>query len=287
MELSTQGLVLADDARVDLHLHTVYSDGEWEPEGLLEHLIADGFGLAAITDHDRVDILAGLQRLAGEKGFPLLAGVEMTSSWRGELLDLLCFGFDPERNELAGLTADLCRQQSENTREVYENLQRQGYRLSGDPEELASLVAKPSAQQPHALVSLLKAYGYGSAELSIGRIVTEAGIRWITHDFAAVVAAAQGSGGVCLVAHPGRGDGFVSFDEGLLDALRNEAPIDGVEAHYPAHTPAQTGLYLNYARKHGLLVSAGSDSHRSSKPPIPYRAELSRELLERLGISSL
>jgi len=33
-----------------------------------------------------------------------------------------------------------------------------------------------------------------------------------------------------------------------------------------------------------LLVSAGSDSHKPEKPPIKYRAELSRELLERVGI---
>ena len=39
-----------------------------------------------------------------------------------------------------------------------------------------------------------------------------------------------------------------------------------------------------YAEKHNLLTSSGSDSHGPGKKPIKYRAELSRALLERLGI---
>jgi hypothetical protein len=70
----------------------------------------------------------------------------------------------------------------------------------------------------------------------------------------------------------------------LLNQLRQEVPIDGLEVYYPVHTPAQTAMYLNYAQKHNLLVSSGSDSHRPDKPPIKYRADLSRNLLERVGI---
>ena len=43
-------------------------------------------------------------------------------------------------------------------------------------------------------------------------------------------------------------------------------------------------MYLEYAQQHHLLISSGSDSHRPDKPPIKYRAELSRNLLERVGI---
>ena len=106
----------------------------------------------------------------------------------------------------------------------------------------------------------------------------------MTHPPAAIVTAAHQSGAVCLLAHPGRSDGFVCYDRALLDELRSEAPIDGLEAHYPLHTPEQTALYREYAQHHHLLVSAGSDSHGPNKPPIKYPAELCRDLLERLGI---
>ena len=282
MTLSTTGLSLTADSAVDLHLHTTYSDGRWTPEPLLDHLLGEQFGLAAITDHDRVDTAAALQQLAVDKRLPLLVAVEMTATWHGELTDLLCFGFDPNHNALGGLAHDLLRRQQENTREVCDNLRRQGYPLS--PEALPALLARPSSQQPSALVALLKERGYGLGQPSAGEILTAAGCTIVANDPAAVVDAAHQSGAVCLLAHPGRGDGLVTYDVPLLDRFRRQAPIDGLEVHYRYHTPAQTALYLDYARRHRLLVGAGSDSHAPDRPPVKYPAGLIRDLLERLGI---
>ncbi len=142
------------------------------------------------------------------------------AAWKGELTDLLCFGFDPYHNALNDLTQDLLRRQQENTREVYENLQRQGYALS--PDALSAILAKPSSQQPHALVALLKEHGYGLGEPSAGKIVMVAGCTFATNDPAAVVEAAHRSGAVCLLVHPGRKDGFMTYAElscGLLERV--------------------------------------------------------------------
>jgi predicted metal-dependent phosphoesterase TrpH len=282
MNLSTTGLSLAADSAIDLHLHTTYSDGRWMPEPLLDYLLGEQFGLAAITDHERIDTVAAIQQLALAKHLPVLVGVEMTTTWKGELTDLLCFGFDPNPNALNDLAQDVLRRQQKNTRQVYENLQRQGYTFP--PDALSGLVAQPSAEQPHAFVALLKEHGYGLSEPSAERIVWEAGATFATNEPAAVVEAAHQSGAVCLLAHPGHEDGFVTFDVQLLDQFRQEAPIDGLEVYHPLHTPARTEMYREYARRHHLLISAGSDSHRPDKPPIKYRADLCRDLLERVGI---
>jgi hypothetical protein len=282
MNLSTAGLSLAADAAIDLHLHTTYSDGRWTPEPLLDHLLGEQFGLAAIADHDRTDTIAAIQRLALDKGMPVLVAVEMTATWKGEMTDLLCFGFDPDHNALTALAQNLLRRQQENTRKVYENLQRQGFTLP--PDALPALLATPSAQQPHALVALLKENGYGLGDPSAGRMAAAAGCTFATNDPAAVVEAAHQSEAVCLLAHPGHGDGFVTYDVQLLDQFRQEAPVDGLEVYHPLHTPAQTAMYRDYALRHHLLISAGSDSHGPEKPPVKYRAEWSRGLLERVGI---
>jgi hypothetical protein len=145
MNPSTTNLVLAPDAAVDLHLHTTYSDGKWTPEQLLEYLVGEHFGLAAITDHDRADTVVALQQLALDKGQPLLVAVEMTTLWKDEMsgkdelsgqdnmTDLLCFGFDSPPNALNDIAQDLLHRQRENSREVYENLQRKGYTLPQEP----------------------------------------------------------------------------------------------------------------------------------------------------------
>ena len=82
MNLSTTRLVLASDAAIDLQLHTIYSDGTWTPEQLLDYLVREQFGLVAITDHDRADTVTALQQLALDKHLPVLVAVEMTTVWQ-------------------------------------------------------------------------------------------------------------------------------------------------------------------------------------------------------------
>lgn len=284
MNSSTTDLVLAPDAAIDLHLHTIHSDGSWLPEQLMEHLVSEQFGLAAIADHDRADTVNELQQLARDKHLPVLIAVEMSTMWRGEMTDVLCYGFDPHRPALNNVAQDLLRRQSENTREVYQKLQQQGHFPKDSGEDLAALLGKPSAEQPHALVALLKKTIGDTGGDPAGKIAWQAGCDLATTDIAAVVDAAHQSGAVALIAHPGRDDGFVTYNVDLLDQLRQEVPIDGLEVYYPLHTPAQVAMYLDYARKHNLLISSGSDSHNTNKKPIKYRADLSRNLLERVGI---
>jgi 3',5'-nucleoside bisphosphate phosphatase len=280
MKLSTTNLILSPNASIDLQLHTTFSDGTWLPDELIDYLAREQFGLVAITDHDRVDTVAALQQLALEKHLPILVAAEMSASWQGGITDVLCFGFDPAPNALSDLTRDVLQRQQENTREVYENLLQKGYTFPQHPNALPGILEKPSAQQPKELATLLKSTG----EQSAGKIVWEVGCTFVTNDIAAIVEASNRSGAVCLLAHPGRKDGFITYDVDLLDKLRREAPIDGLEVYYPAHTPKQTTMFLDYAQKHDLLISSGSDSHGPDKPPIKYPARLSRALLERMGI---
>jgi predicted metal-dependent phosphoesterase TrpH len=284
MNLSTTGLSLAAEAAVDFHLHTTYSDGRWQPEQLLDFLKGEQFGLVAITDHDRADTAADLQQLALEKKLPLLVGAEMSSTWKGEMVDLLCFGFTPGESPLNDLARDLVRRQAENSREVYEKLIRAGYAFPGETDPLAAVLAAPSTLQVNALADLLLRHGYGQGEPSLGKILGEVGCAYLFNDPAAIVEAAHRSGGVCLLAHPGHEDGFVTFSVELLDEFRQLAPIDGLEVYHRLHTPAQTEMYREYAERHDLLVSAGSDSHKPEKPPVKHRAELCRGLLERVGV---
>ncbi len=280
MKSSTANLVLAPDAPIDLQLHTTYSDGKWTPETLLDYLLSEGFALAAITDHDRVDTIAAMQQLAIEKQMPLLIATEMTTKWNGGITDILWFGFDPSRMALQELAQQVLRRQQDNTRQVYAYLQSKGY--GNDVDELTPMLEKPCAQQPHELFGFMERQGI--ADDLMMKLAKEAGFRLETNDTAAVVDAVHQDGGVCVIAHPGRTDGFVTYDTALFDQLRQEMPIDGIEVYYPAHTPEQIAMYEDYARKHNLMTSSGSDSHSADKKPIKYPAERSRALLERLGI---
>ena len=299
MNLTFHNLVLDAGAAIDLHLHTTYSDGQWTPENLLDFLVTEQFSLGAITDHDRPDTALTLQQQAQARNQPILVGAEMSTVWHDEntdqrldhlsglpeMTDLLCYGFDPGGETLRRIAQDLLQRQQENTQQVYENLLGQGFRLPSAAEALAPILDQPALLQPHKLAAVLLDHEIGKEQPSAGRILLEAGCMYALNDLAAVVAAVHEDGGVCVLAHPGHQEGgFVTYDTHMLDKLRQEIPIDGLEVYHPQHTSAQVEMYLEYAQQHHLLISAGSDSHQPGKPPIKYRAEICRDLLERVGI---
>jgi len=281
---STDNLVLAANAPVDLQTHTTNSDGQWQPETLIRHFASEGFGLAAVTDHDRVDTVEALQQLAHQHQMPILVAAEFSTTWRGQVVDILSFGFDPQHAGLVKLTRDLLARQKDNTREVYENLVRQRFIITPETDTLHAILAYPSARQPFEIIALLKRSSLDSDESVLWKMAINAGLKFVTNEIATVVETAQQAGGVCVLAHPGRQMFSMRFDVEAVAYLREEVPIDGLEAYYPQHTPEQTAQFVDYATRHNLLISAGSDSHKPSDPPIRYPAAQCRALLERLGV---
>lgn len=275
------GLTIPAGSFIDLQTHTHLSDGKWTPEALIDHFVTEGFTIAAITDHDRVDTWMALQRLADERGFPLLVATEMTTEWRGSIVDILCFGFENNPTPLSDLCDQLYALQSETSRQVYQNLISRGYIAHYDEAELASILNATASMQPHLLFDLFMQHNPTQNDFSP---LKEAGYKLCTNPTEKVVEAAHQCGGVALVAHPGRSDGFATFDVALLDQFRAEIPIDGIEVHYPRHTPEQVEMYQDYADQHRWLVSAGSDSHTSDQLPMKYQAHLCAALLARLDI---
>src|SRR5450432_2021325 len=108
-------------------MHTTYSDGRWSAEDLFDYLAQEGFDLVAVTDHDRVDTVATIQKLGVQRHVSVLPAVEISAEWHGSMADVLCFGFDPHDQALRAV-ADLVRQKATtNAQEVYEELIHRGY----------------------------------------------------------------------------------------------------------------------------------------------------------------
>jgi len=280
----TSQLTLAPDASIDLHMHTNYSDGRWPAQQLIDYLVAEGYDLVSVTDHDRVDMVASIQDLAAEKNLPVLAGVEMSTEWNGNMGHVLCYGFDAEDNYLNTVTEEVVRKQLENTHEVHDELLRRGYAFPREEQVLAENGGK--LRRPSDNGRLLREHGYAGDWQTALKMIREAGFRTIMANMAETVDAAHRSGAVCLIAHPGRREhGFTFYDPALLDRVRADLPLDGIEVYHPYHRPQIIETYLEYVRKHNLLLSTGSDSHCiPGRMPIKYRAEVSQQLLERLGI---
>lgn len=282
MRSYTSGITIPANSFVDLQTHTHLSDGKWTPEALIEYFVTEGFATAAITDHDRVDTMADVQRMARERGFPLLVATEMTTQWRDSVVDILCFGFENNPMPLSDLCDRVRQAQSDTSKQVYQYLVGSGHIPHHDEAELASILTATTSRQPHLLFDLF-VYHNPAIQDDVSPL-KEAGYKLCTNPTETVVEAAHQCGGVALIAHPGRTDGFATFDADLLDQFCAEVPIDGIEVYYPHHTPKQVALYQVYANQRGWLISAGSDSHKPEQPPIKYPAHQCAALLARLDI---
>lgn len=276
---------IAADATVDLHTHTLHSDGHWQPEELLSHLTRQGIVAAAVTDHDTVEHVDGLRELGREFGIHLLVGTEVTTNWRGMPAHLLCYAAALTSDVLATLIQRTEQQQLANTCYIYRTLVKErGYAF---PRQRELLLERDGAVvRPIDNAQLLLHHGYARDLPHALDMIREAGYVQVTAPLEDVVAAAHASGAVTVLAHPGRGGGEIQrYEPEQIEELLISVPLDGLEVYYPTHTPAQTAAYEALARRRGLLVSAGSDSHGPrQRLPIAYPAHLCAALLDRCGV---
>jgi predicted metal-dependent phosphoesterase TrpH len=279
---------LAPNDKVDLHLHTLASDGAWTPAALVDHLAAEGFRVVAVCDHDTQRSVPETMRRAARRGIVVIPGVEVTTRWRDRQWHLLVYGVDPadsaERGQaFRSVLADLDARLLELAEDARRRIEASGRALpsleeiaGGRPlwpyHVLCSAIREGHAQNLKTAAELVVAFGGGfSADVPLERAVE----------------AAQAAGGLCVVAHPGRSDSVGIMTEADLDAMLAGIPIDGLEAHYRSYSDEQTALYRRLADERGLLISCGSDSHAPKQPvdPRPWRAAWCAALLDRLGVA--
>ena len=269
--------ITADD-RIDLQIHTVYSDGHWQPAALIAYLAQERFRVVAITDHDTLEHVSELQALGAAHGVHVLPAVEMTTNWRGFSAHLLCYAEAFRSDELARMGRATVAAQLANTRGVYEALRIAGYHFP----QVSALPTRPIDN-----ARLLLAHGYAATLDEALWMITDAGYRSIAVPLDEAVGVVHASGALAVLAHPGRGGGEIHrYDPPQLAQLLNEVPLDGIETRYPTYSEEQVAAYTAFAREHGLLESAGSDSHGPEQQlPIPYPAATCVGLLARCGVS--
>ncbi len=272
---------------VDLHLHTLASDGAWPPEALLDHLATNGFRVAAVCDHYTQRSVPAAMRLGIERGVYVIPGVEVTTRWADRQWHLLVYGIDPNRGDAAAVPFQAVLAEQDATLQGLAEDARQ--RLEASGRELPSLeeILAGRPMWPFHVLSAAIKDGHAKGLKEAAELVTELGGGFSADlPLGQVVAAAHEAGGLCLIAHPGRSDSVGVMTEADLDAMLAEIPIDGLEAHYRSYTDAQTALYRDLAAARGLLISCGSDSHAPQQPvdPRPWRAAWCASLLGRLGV---
>lgn len=281
-------LTLAAADRIDLHLHTLASDGAWTPAALIDHLAGNEFRIAAVADHDTQRSVPEVMRRGAKRGIRIIPAVEVTSRWSGRQWHVLVYGIQPNRADEAGrafrsLMADLEAQSLTLAEDARQRIEAEGKPLPS-LEEIAG--GRPLLPY-HVLISAIRE-GHVRNLKEAAEMVSRLGGGFSPDEpLERVVDAAHQAGGLTVVAHPGRSDSVGALTPEDLARMLEQIPIDGLEAHYRSHTDEQTALYRTLAAENGLLISAGSDSHAPHQPvnPRPWRAIWAADLLARLNIT--
>ncbi|HMD03028.1 MAG TPA: PHP domain-containing protein [Candidatus Baltobacteraceae bacterium] len=239
---------------VDFHSHTTESDGTLSPAELVAAMRARGVSIFSITDHDT---LAAYAAVADPAWGTLVPGVEINTTYRGNEVHVLGYGFAPDDAGLQAILTTNRRERNARARRMVQRLQSAGHALSFEDVQAGASDDAPLGR-PHVARALVRA-GLASDVDAAFRNFIGAGkpgyVPFIHISPQAAIEAIRRAGGVPVLAHPGR-----LIDESLIGEFA-QAGIAGLEVFYPTHAPGQVAHFRELAKRYGLVMTGGSDFH--------------------------
>lgn len=268
--------------RIDLHLHTTYSDGRLPPRELLRNIRAAGVGVAAIADHDTVDGLAEAAEEADRLGIRLIPATELSIEHRGQDLHVLAYFVDTSDPDLRSLLRRLRRAREVRLHAMVERLHQLGLPIR-EEEVLARAGSQATVGRLHLAGALVDRGWVPSIDAAFRHYIGSGSPAYRekgTVPLRESMRILLGAGAVPVLAHPG------TYDlSGTLEDLL-EAGLQGLEAYHPSHQAGEVLVFRELAHERGLIVTGGSDYHgdREDEPEpgsLPIGLDLVRRLEER------
>ena len=249
---------------IDLHCHTLHSDGDRSPEQLLAEAAAAGIEVLSVTDHDTVSGIGECRAAAARHGVRLVPGIELSCELHGREVHILGHFLDDASPALGRLAAAMLAERRERMERMVLRAQQQHL----DGVTLEAVIACSGGEnlgRPHLARVLVDRGHASSIKDAFDRFLGDRCALWVDRRRLAIPEALEiirGAGGTASVAHPGAN--AISRQE--LRVLA-EAGLDAVEAHHPEHPPNQAEAYGKWAADLGMLITAGSDYHGPSVQP--------------------
>ena len=250
-------------SNIDLHIHTIYSDGTWTPREVVSRAKKLNLAAISITDHDSV---AGLEEAIarGEKlGIEVVPGIEMSTDVGEDEVHVLGYYLDWKEKKFLARLEKFQVARAERNRKLIKKLKELGMEINHG--ELKGLSGRGVISRLH-IARLMVRKEYVS---SIGNAFE----RWLNPGKPAYVKKMNVSpfqiielilktGGVPVFAHP-----FLSKRDDLIPHLI-KAGLKGIEVYHSAHDSRVTQYYQKVAQKYHLLITGGSDCHGEAKDKV-------------------
>ena len=269
---------------IDLHIHTVASDGQYPPSRIVELAVAHHLYAIAIADHNSVESVAAGEAAAAAAGIRFAPAIEIDTIFRGRDLHLLGYFIAYQSPACRDYLDMIFAGKMDQTRKRVARLNELGFRLDFD-----ELIAYSGGRLPNGrqFIDLMKKRPENMAKPEFRAFVDgprsnspylnfyldylKAGRpAFIPLDIQPTIGAIErvkALGGVPVLAHPS------DTPEADVHALI-DAGLRGLECYTSYHDAANAARWLKLATDRGVLVTAGTDYHGPEIKPEVKFAEL-------------
>jgi predicted metal-dependent phosphoesterase TrpH len=257
---------MIDTRKIDLHVHSTFSDGTLTPEQLVTAALEAGLSAIAITDHDTTDGIAYATSAAKDYNLEIIPGVELSCEYKQKEIHMLGFYLDNTNPILRKHLKHFQQSRSTRNQEMVNLLAAEGLDitfeklLADNPDCVITRANIARYLVDHGCVkdmaTVFSKYIGDDCRCFVPREkVTPAQAIQLIHE----------AGGVAFLAHPLLYHmGTVTLNN-LVSELALEG-LDGMEAIYSTYQPGDERNMKNLANEYHLLISGGSDFHGANKP---------------------
>lgn len=250
--------------KLDLHIHTTYSDGMLNPEQIVDTALDCGLDCIALTDHDNVlsyKIATDYIRKNNLK-LEVIPGVEINTIYKGWEVHILGYFMDKNNQDFINMLNFQQKARIEQTHKIIDLLyKKEGIKIKF--EDIQKLVAKNgSIGRPHIARAITSAGGSANIMEAYSKYINNNSEVYVErrtvtpHDAVEIISEAKG---IPVFAHP--------IDVDIADKLAKELVsygLRGIEAYHRKHSPAAVEHFSTLAEEYGLIVTGGSDFHAPS-----------------------
>ena len=242
---------------IDLHTHSIASDGALTPAELVARAAERGVRIQALADHDTLLGVAEAVAEGERRGVRVIPATELNTESEWGDVHVLAYFVDPRDGVLEERLRWLRENRGRRIELMVEKLGTLGYAVSLD--RVREIARGGSLGRPHLAQALFEAGHVPSYDSAFDTLISKESPAYVSRIGLApveAVALARTHGGVPSLAHPG-----TVVDLERLLPLLVDAGLVGMECYYASHTPAFTALCLRLSLRYGLVPTGGSDFH--------------------------
>ncbi len=246
---------------IDLHLHSLASDGTLSPTELVNRVHAAGVRVMALTDHDNTAGLEEAHRQAATLDVHLIPGVEISSAWETQGIHIVGLFIDPGNAALQAGLRRIMAFRDWRAAEMGRLLEAAG--IPGAEAGARAMAGSRMVGRSHFARWLVREQHCTDAGEAFTRYLGRGCRAYVPSDWIPMTEAVGwigAAGGSAVLAHPGRYKLSGARLRALLTGFRDAGGM-GLEVCSGSQAAGDREHLGRLAQQMGMAGSVGSDFH--------------------------